>query len=157
MSARADTMLGAYNAGMAINTTGTAGAHAIQSPIGALTHTPHGFGVGALLPYVMRYNLPERLDEFAEMGRIFGVTTPDRDLPEQARAAINRVEEVLRALRVPLTLKELGLEPDQFSYVAKQAVQATRLTANNPRELTEAAIEAILQKGYDGDLSWWQL
>lgn len=157
LSARADTMLGAYNAGMAINTTGTAGAHALQSPIGALTQTPHGFGVGALLPYVMRYNLPERVDEFAEMGRIFGISSPERDLVDQARAAINRVEEVLRELRVPLTLKELGLEPDQISYVAKQAVQATRLTANNPRELTESSIEAILQKGYDGDLSWWQL
>ena len=58
---------------MAINTAGTAGAHAIQSPIGNLTHTPHGFGISALLPYVMRYNLPTRVPEFAEIGRILGV------------------------------------------------------------------------------------
>lgn len=58
LAARSDVMFAAYCAGMAINTTGTAAAHAIQSPIAALTHSPHGFGVGALLPYVMRFNLP---------------------------------------------------------------------------------------------------
>jgi alcohol dehydrogenase class IV len=67
---------------MAINTAGTAGAHAIQSPIGALTHTPHGFGISALLPYVMRYNLPARVPEFAEIGRILGVAAPS-DSEEQ--------------------------------------------------------------------------
>ncbi len=50
LTARTDTMFASYCAGMAINTAGTAGAHAIQSPIGNLTHTPHGFGIAALLP-----------------------------------------------------------------------------------------------------------
>ena len=69
-------MLGAYCAGMAINTAGTAGAHAIQSPIGNLTHTPHGFGVAALLPYVMRYNLPARVPEFAAIAAALSAPGP---------------------------------------------------------------------------------
>lgn len=153
LGGRSDTMLAALAAGMAINTAGTAGAHAIQSPIGALTHTPHGIGVGALLPYVMRFNLPVREEAFAEIGRILGVEASSRE--DLARGAIVRIEAILAALGVPGDLRTLGLEPDQFEFVADQAVLATRLTANNPRDLDRDGILSILQHGYDDDRSWW--
>lgn len=153
LSARSDTMLAALAAGMAINTAGTAGAHAIQSPIGALTHTPHGIGVGALLPYVMRFNLGVREEVFAEIGEILGVEGTSAS--ELARGGIVRIEAILSALGVPGDLRALGLEPSQFEYVADHALLATRLTANNPRDLDRDAIISILQHGYDGDRSWW--
>lgn len=152
--ARSDTLFGAYCAGMAINTAGTAGAHAIQSPIGALTHTPHGFGISALLPYVMRYNLPARVPEFAEIGRILGVAAPSDSEEQQARSAITRVEAILETLGAPLDLRTLGLDPGDFTYVAQQAMLATRLTANNPRELTVESVVSILEAGYAGDRGW---
>jgi alcohol dehydrogenase class IV len=157
LNARSDTMMGAFNAGMAINTAGTAGAHAIQSPIGGLTHTAHGFGVGALLPYVMRFNLPTRVAEFAEIGRIFGVASVRSDELEQAKSAIRRVEEILVALEAPINLKDLGVQPKDFEFIANQALLATRLTANNPRELTKDSILTILEKGYSDDRSWWEV
>jgi len=155
IEARSDTMMAAFNGGMAINTAGTAGAHAIQSPIGALTHTPHGLGVGALLPYVMRYNLPAREQEFAELGRLFGVIAGQESLTSQARAGVLRVDELLRTIGCPLNLRALGLEPRDFTFVASQAMLATRLTANNPRELTKDVIVEILHRGYEDDKTWW--
>ncbi|KQY02869.1 alcohol dehydrogenase [Mycobacterium sp. Root135] len=157
LDARSNTLFGAYCAGMAINTAGTAGAHAIQSPIGNLTHTPHGFGISALLPYVMRYNLPTRVPEFAEIGRILGVANASDPFETQARAAIERIEAILETLGAPLDIRTLGLQPADFGFVAKQAMLATRLTANNPRELTVESVTAILERGYDGDRSWWEL
>ncbi|QNJ94138.1 iron-containing alcohol dehydrogenase [Mycolicibacterium fluoranthenivorans] len=157
LAARSDTLFAAYCAGMAINTAGTAGAHAIQSPIGNLTHTPHGFGISALLPYVMRYNLPARIPEFAEIGRILGVAQQSDSEERQAQSAIERIEAILETLGAPLDLRTLGLTPQDFDFVAKQAMLATRLTANNPRELTTGSVVAILERGYDGDRSWWQL
>ena len=155
LEARSATMLAAYNAGMAINTAGTAAAHAIQSPIGALTHTAHGFGVGALLPYVMRFNLPTRTAEFAEIGRLLGAADPGRPEIDQAHAGILRVEALLEAVGCPLDLRTLGLERDQFDFVASQAMLATRLTDNNPRELTHEAIVSLLEHGYADDRTWW--
>jgi len=157
LEARSDTMFASYTAGMSINTAGTAGAHAIQGAIGNLTHTPHGFGISALLPYVMRFNLPERVAEFAEIGRIFGVADPESSELEQAHAGILRVEELLAALGAPLDLKTLGLSPDDFGFVADQAMLATRLTANNPRTLTRELVLAILERGYANDRSWWEV
>ena len=43
---------------MAFGTAGTAVAHALQYPIGAHTHTPHGLGTGLLLAYAMYF--PDR-------------------------------------------------------------------------------------------------
>ncbi|MDL9980056.1 iron-containing alcohol dehydrogenase [Microbacterium candidum] len=155
LRARSDTMFAAYCAGMAINTSGTAGAHAIQSPIGNLTHTPHGIGVGALLPYVMRFNLPARVPEFAEIGRLLGVADATGNELDQAKAGIVRIDEILAAIGIPADLARLGLSADQLEYVADHAVLATRLTDNNPRELTRESILAILRRGHAGDRGWW--
>ena len=70
---------------------------------------------------------------------------------------LTRIEEILAALGAPLDLRTLGLSPADFGFVAEQAMLATRLTANNPRELTVAAIVAILERAYAADRSWWQL
>lgn len=155
LEARSNTMLAALNAGLSINTAGTAGAHAVQSPIGALTHTPHGLGVGALLPYVMRFNLPTRLPEFAEMGGLLGVARPYQNEEQQAHSAIERVEQILETLCVPVSLKELGLQESDIGTVAAQSLLATRLTANNPRELTRESLDYLVHKAYDGDRTWW--
>ena len=67
LDARSGMMLAALAGGLAFGTAGTAAAHALQYPVGGLTHTPHGTGVGTLIPYVMAYNLPERTAELAEV------------------------------------------------------------------------------------------
>ncbi|MEU9278585.1 iron-containing alcohol dehydrogenase [Streptomyces sp. NPDC048341] len=157
IEARSATMLAAYNAGMAINTAGTAAAHAIQSPIGALTHTSHGFGVGALLPYVMRFNLPARIAEFAEIGALLGAAAPQASPLDQAKSGISRVEALLETVGCPTDLKTLGLDPKDFSYVADQAMLATRLTANNPRDLTHESVVEILRRGHADDRTWWSV
>ena len=155
IDARGDMMFAAYCAGMAINTTGTAACHAIQAPIAAVSHAPHGFGVGALLPYVMRFNLPARVREFAEIGRILQVADPELPPLEQARAGILRIEALLAIAGAPLNLADLGLRPEHFAQVATAAMKAKRLTVNNPREMTEAAVHGLLRRGYDDDRGWW--
>ncbi|WP_199182352.1 iron-containing alcohol dehydrogenase [Cryobacterium sp. Y11] len=155
IDARSDAMLAAMHAGFAINTTGTAAVHALQAPIGALTHTPHGIGVGTLLPYVMRYNLPTRVPEFASMAELLDVADPGHSELENARAAITRVDEILTALRIPADLEALGVDSGDIPSIASHAIKATRLTANNPRELTEESMIRILNKAFTGDRSWW--
>jgi alcohol dehydrogenase class IV len=155
LEARSDVMFAAYCAGMAINTTGTAAAHAIQSPMSAFGHTPHGFGVGALLPYVMRFNLPYCTEEFAQIGRILDVATEDMTALDAGRAAILRIEQLLEKTGTPLELKSLGIEPRHFAQIASSSVKAKRLVLNNPGPMTEEAIERLLARGVANDRSWW--
>lgn len=157
IGARSDQMFAAYCGGMALNTAGTAACHAIQSPIGNLTHTPHGFGVGALLPYVMRFNIWANPVAFAEMSTCFGLFDAQKSEIENGRAAIVRVEQLLEAVGCPTDLKTLGLKPEDFDTVAEQAMLSTRLLANNPRELSVESIRFILERGYENDRTWWNL
>jgi alcohol dehydrogenase class IV len=155
LAARSDVMFAAYCAGMVINTTGTAAAHAIQSPIAAFSHASHGFGVGALLPYVMRFNLPYCTSEFAEIGRVLGVASPAQPEMEQARAGIARIEELLAAVGAPLDLKAIDVKPEHFGAVAGSSLKASRLVLNNPAPMNEENVTALLKRGYDNDRSWW--
>jgi len=143
-------MLGATAGGFALGTAGTAAAHAIQYPVGAATHTPHGVGVGVLLPYVMEFNRPARIPEFAAIAVAMGAD-PD-DTPEDlADQAIDRVAALLASVGIPATLAELGLSSDQLRWTAEQALQAERLVANNPRPLDVDALEQIVRAAHSGD------
>lgn len=155
LAARGDMMLGAFCGGMALNTAGTSIAHAIQSPIGGLTHTAHGMGVGALLPYVMRFNLPVRVEVFAELADVLGVRDPDVGEHENAQRAILRIDDLLAALGVPADLRTLGLAREDIDDVAERSLLSTRLIANNARPLTKADAVEILERAYVGDRGWW--
>jgi alcohol dehydrogenase len=152
VDAREAMMLGATAGGFALGTAGTAAAHAIQYPVGALTHTPHGVGVGALLPYVMEFNRPARVPELAAVAVAMGAS-PDWSAEDLADEAIDRVTVLLASVGIPATLAELGLPADQLRWTAEQAAGAERLVANNPRPLDVDALEHIVRAAHAGDRS----
>jgi alcohol dehydrogenase class IV len=148
LAARAGVMLGALHAGLAFGTAGTAAAHAIQYPVGALTHTPHGVGVAVLMPYVMAFNRPACGAEFARIARAMGVAGDDE--ARLADAAIDAVAALLHRIGIPATLAELGLPAERVNWVAAQSLLAARLVTNNPRPLDEPALAAIVAAALGG-------
>jgi len=150
--ARADVMMGALAAGCAFGTAGTAAAHAIQYPVGALTRTPHGLGVAAVLPYVMTYNRQASLAEMAEIAETLGVGVADNS-DENADAAIVEVARIFAAIGITPTLAKLGLTEDKLDWTAEQAVGIERLIKNNPRPIDLTAMKRLIRAAYDGDLT----
>ncbi|TPJ76307.1 iron-containing alcohol dehydrogenase [Mesorhizobium sp. B2-6-2] len=150
--ARADVMMGALAAGCAFGTAGTAAAHAVQYPVGALTHTPHGLGVATMLPYVMNYNLPAAASEFAEVGAALGLPQADIELKDRASATIAEVSRLFGAIGITRTLAELGLPAGKIEWTAEQALGIDRLIKNNPRPFDAAAMRRLVQAAYDGDM-----
>lgn len=150
VTAREAMMLGATAGGFALGTAGTAAAHAIQYPVGAATHTPHGVGVGVLLPYVMEFNRPARIPEFAAIAVAMGAD-PDAPPEDLADEAIDRVAGLLASVGIPATLADLGLRSDQVRWTAEQSLKAERLVANNPRALDVDTMEHIVSAAHRGD------
>jgi alcohol dehydrogenase class IV len=151
--ARADVMLAALAAGCAFGTAGTAAAHAIQYPVGALTHTAHGLGVACVLPYVLTYNRPAREAELAAVGAALGVCHDGQSTRQAADAAIAEVKRIFDAIGIKPTLQALGLARDQLDWSAEQAVGIDRLIKNNPRPFDLEAMKHLMQAAYDGDLA----
>lgn len=151
--ARADVMMGALAAGCAFGTAGTAAAHAIQYPVGALTHTAHGLGVAVMMPYVMNYNRASSATDMAEIAIALGLDCAGMDAPAAAEAAIREVARIFAAIGIKPTLKDLGLAADRLDWVSEQALGIERLIKNNPRAIDLAAMRRLVQAAYDGDLA----
>jgi len=152
-AARADVMMGALAAGCAFGTAGTAAAHAIQYPIGALTHTPHGLGVATMLPYVMTYNRSASTAEMAEIAATLGLHADGRSQDDMATAAIDEVARIFAAIGITPTLAKLGLPEERIDWTAEQAIGIERLIKNNPRPIDLAGMKRLMRAAYDGDLS----
>lgn len=151
IDARADVMLAAMAAGCAFGTAGTAAAHAIQYPVGALTHTAHGLGVACVLPYVMAYNRSSSLVEMADIGTALGAA--DGSLEDRAQSAIDIVRRLFGAIGIAPTLAGLGLAEDKLDWTAEQALGIDRLIKNNPRPFDIAGMKRLLRAAYDGDMA----
>jgi alcohol dehydrogenase len=152
-AARTALAYGSLCAGLAFGTAGTAVAHALQYPIGARTHTPHGLGTGLLLAYAMAFNRPVRTAELAALGRAMGAAGDEAEDEAAAGRAIAAVAELARAVGVPASLAELGVEEGELPELARLALGVTRLIANNPRDLGEAELAGILDAAWRGELS----
>jgi alcohol dehydrogenase class IV len=142
--ARQNVMLGATLAGLAFGAAGTAAAHAIQYPIGALTHTAHGSGVACLMPYVMAFNRPAIEPELGTLADLFdGAEGPD--------GAIDAVAGLFGRIGIPRTLADLGLAEDRIDWVAEQSCGIARLMQNNPRSIDRPAARSLVAAAWSGD------
>ena len=129
VSARSDMAYGSLVAGMAFGSTGTHLCHALQYPVGALTHTPHGLGTGLMLPYVLEVCAVTVPDRVADLGSALGVTGDAATLCERT---IERVAEICRAIGVPATLGEIGIRRADLPRIAELALLSKRLIAVAP-------------------------
>lgn len=143
--ARAKVMLGATAAGLAFGVAGTAAAHAIQYPVGALTHTAHGAGVACLMPYVMAWNAPEIGPELDQIAHAIGAKAGAEVIPA--------ISALFGRIGIPRTLKDLGLAEDKLDWVAEQSCGIARLIQNNPRPLPPEDMRRLVGAAYRGELA----
>ncbi|SFU17208.1 iron-containing alcohol dehydrogenase [Mesorhizobium sp. YR577] len=150
--ARERLMFGAMAAGLAFGTAGTAAAHAVQYPVGAMTHTPHGTGVAVMMPYVMQFNRDWCTAELVRIGAALGVpTSPDEVSAQAADAAIDAVAALFEEIGIPKSLADLGVGPEQLPTVVEQALGSARLIKNNPRPMDGPSMELLVKAAFVGD------
>ncbi len=147
-AARDDMALAATLAGMAFSNSGVGIVHALEYPIGALTHCTHGEGNGLLLPHVMRYNLPVRQSEFARIADWLGADVRGAAEEDAASMAIDRVVELQNAIGIQTRLSDLGLQHSDIPAVAAKAFGIKRLMDVNPQTPREQDLESILEQAY---------
>lgn len=146
--ARDEMALGATLAGMAFSNSGVGIVHALEYPLGALTHVGHGEGNGMLLPHVMRYNLPVRTAEFADIARWLGVDVVGRSHRAAADGAIAAVENLQTRIGIRTQLRQLGVSREQLPGLAAKAFEIKRLMDVNPQPVELSHLVQILEAAY---------
>lgn len=145
IEARAGMAWGSTLGGIAISQAGTTVAHALAQPLGARMGLSHGVSVSVFLLAVLRETLPADESRFAKIARILGA--PDGlGEDEQARRAIDLLEDFLKDIEMPPTLSSLGagdgivdeLAGDVMTYMSRPLKQ-------HPKVFDETELKRIVR------------
>lgn len=147
-AARDGMALAATTAGLAFSNCAVAVVHALEYPLGGAVHVSHGAGNGLLLPYVMRYNLPARVKDFAKIAALLGEDTDGLTDEAAAERAIAAVERIRVAIGIPQRLRDLGVRREQLAGFAEKAFAIKRLMGTNPRQPSLKDLVGILEEAF---------
>jgi alcohol dehydrogenase class IV len=148
LAAREAMHLGSLLAGLAFSNIGVALVHALEYPIGGAVHCSHGCGNGLLLPYVMEFNKPARLETMARVAELMGLTAMGQTVEAAADAAIQAVRDLRRQIGIPDRLRDIGVREAQLGGFAQAAFGIKRMLRVNPRQATAQDLEEILRAAY---------
>ena len=137
--------LAQYIAAQAFSNVGLGLVHGMAHPMGSLRDVPHGVANALLLPTIMEFNMPERIEKFGVIARTMGVDTTGMSADEAARAAVDAVRELAIRVGIPQHLSDLNITEKDIPALAEQAL-ADVCTPGNPREVTLEDIVALYKK-----------
>lgn len=97
--------------------------HMIEHQIGAYTDCAHGAGLAAVSPAYYRYICPYGLDKFVRFAKnIWNINTDNKTCEEVAEAGIQKMEEFIKMLKLPLSIKGLGVTEEMLPLIANSTV-----------------------------------
>jgi alcohol dehydrogenase len=148
LPARGAMLLGAHQAGIAIEQSMLGAAHACANPLTAHHGTAHGIAIAVMLPHVVRWNAAHVGDRYR---RLMEMATGERDSGVSVAAAADwlaaRVEGLRGAGGLPQNLREIGVSREELSRLAADAAQQWTGTFN-PRPFDAAGAGELYERAY---------
>jgi alcohol dehydrogenase len=143
LDARSAMLLGAHDAGIAIEQSMLGATHACANPLTAEFGATHGVAIAVLLPHVVRWNADHVGGRYAELLRASG-----RDGAGHPGECLARhLEDLARAGGLPASLRELNVPRESLPQLAADAARQWTGTFN-PRPFDASAAFALYQRAY---------
>ena len=151
MEARGEMHEAQCLAGMAFSNALLGIVHSMAHKVGAVFHIPHGCANAIFLPYVIKYNRKACENRYANIARHIGLKgESERELTD---ALIDLINKFNKELNIPSSMKEYGIEKDDFKanlkFIAHNAV-LDPCTGSNPREINDETMEKLYTCAYYG-------
>jgi len=143
IDARGAMLLGAHEAGIAIEQSMLGATHACANPLTSRYGTTHAVAIGVMLSHVVRWNSEVVGDRYADLLRSSGLSSEGD--PGNRLAA--RLEELARAGGLPLTLQSINVPREDLPLLSENATKEWTGTFN-PRTLDARAALALYQRAY---------
>lgn len=152
-------------AGMAFTNAFLGINHSLAHKLGGEFHISHGRANAVLLPYVIRYNAsrPTKFNTFpkyehyvadekyAEIAKYLGL--PCSTIDEGVNSLITAVINLTKELKMPLTIRDCGVEHDRFMRVVDELADRAfedQCTTANPRMPLVSELKEIYLDAYQG-------
>lgn len=130
LEARAQLLLGSHLAGVAFGIAGLGMCHALGHPLSAVLHQAHGQTLTTMLPHVMGFNMPERINRYAAVADALGVADTTADDSTNAHSAIVAVEAMAERVGIARSISEMGGSSDHLPELVQQAMSDVTMLAN---------------------------
>jgi maleylacetate reductase len=137
LAAREDALLGAYLAGWALASAGTALHHTLCHVLGGDHGLGHGDVHAVLLPHVVAFNAPAIPEAMGRVARALG--TED---------AVDGITDLAHILGAPTSLRAIGMPEDGLGVAAERASVA--VGDRNPRPVAPDSLRRLLQDAFIG-------
>ena len=149
VEARRACLLGSLEAGIAFTNSSVGLVHGMARPLGAKFGIPHGVSNAVLLETVMAFSLPGAPERYARLARALGAETDGLTPSEAARAGLEAVRGLVRALRIPRLGELVPREAfdAQLPAMVREAV-ASGSPDNNPRLASPEEIAALYEAAF---------
>jgi alcohol dehydrogenase len=150
--ARAEMMLGSHFAGIALANVGLGLVHGFAHPLGFKYSIPHGVICGALLPYVIEYNIEVRAEKYAIVAKLlneldmFSKYEPDASDQENARRLAAMIKELFSQVQIPIKLRDLKVQEEDFDWIVENTKGGS--VNSNPRTPDAESMKKLLKKAW---------
>jgi len=126
LAARMDCQIGTWLSMGPLSSGVPMGAsHGIGYVLGAVYDVPHGYTSCVMLPFVMRWNYSANAERQALVASAMGHAGED---------AGDVLDDFIRGLGMPRSLREVGVGPEHFERISEQAM-GTPWIPRNPRRI----------------------
>jgi alcohol dehydrogenase len=143
LPARGAMLLGAHEAGIAIEQSMLGATHACANPLTSRYGTTHAVAIGLMLPHVVRWNADIVGDRYAELLQLSGL--PVGEDPGAQLSA--RLEALARVGGLPRSLHDVNIPREDLSILAERATLEWTGTFN-PRPLDATAARNLYERAY---------
>jgi alcohol dehydrogenase class IV len=143
LHARGAMLLGAHQAGIAIEASMLGATHACANPLTARHRTTHGVAIAVMLPHVVRWNAEDAAirQRYSELLAAAGLS----DGANAGESLAAHLEALARAGNLPRTLREIGVSADDLPDLSQDA--ATQWTGTfNPRPFDASAALTLYER-----------
>jgi alcohol dehydrogenase len=144
VEARGAMLLGAHEAGVAIEQSMLGATHACANPLTAHHGTAHGAAIAIMLPHVVRWNAEHVGDRYADLVRALGGSAEAATAGEHLA---HHLEHLARAAGLATTLRQVGVPRESLRTLAADAAKQWTGTFN-PRPFDEAGAAELYQRAY---------
>jgi alcohol dehydrogenase len=142
VKARGAMLLGAHEAGVAIELSMLGATHACANPLTSRYGTTHAVAISIMLPQVVRWNSEEVGERYAQLLAVAG--KPDL---QPGECLAKRLEQLAAAGGLPNTLSGINVPRSDLPILAENATKEWTGTFN-PRPLDAAAALALYERAY---------
>ncbi|MEM7475360.1 MAG: iron-containing alcohol dehydrogenase [Planctomycetota bacterium] len=149
LEARGEMQLGAYFAGLAIETSMLGAAHALANPLTARYGVTHGQAVGMMLPEVIAFNGEVYGQWYEELWRDVrhDKLAKEFDSANPAISLSRYVRELVRMAGLETELHEVGVKEQSLEQLAEDATAQWTGTFN-PRKMTQEDFRRLYANTY---------